>query len=73
MVHAFYDREVPIPEDESLTDKWTPAEVNQILFRNFEDPETAIQELVRLTRGELNGFAENGFELPPLVASGSEC
>jgi hypothetical protein len=64
MVHAFYDREVAIPDDETLTDKWTPAEVNQILFRNFEDAEKAVKELVRLTRTELNGFTENEFVSP---------
>jgi SpoVK/Ycf46/Vps4 family AAA+-type ATPase len=58
MVDAFYDRNVPIPEDASLNDKWSPAEVNQILFRNFEDAETAVRELVSLSRAELNGFAE---------------
>jgi hypothetical protein len=63
MVNAFYDREVPIPEEICLDDKWSPAEVNQILFRNFEDPETAVKELVTLSRTELNGFAEeNGLE-----------
>jgi hypothetical protein len=60
MVSAFYDREVPLPEDETLEGKWTPAEVNQILFRNFEDPETAVRELVTLTRQDLYGFQENG-------------
>ena len=63
MVNAFYDREVVIPEEICLDDKWSPAEVNQILFRNFEDPETAVKELVSMTRSELNGFAEeNGSE-----------
>jgi len=63
MVNAFYDKEILIPEDISLDDKWSPAEVNQILFRNFEDPESAVKELVTLTRTELNGFAEeNGSE-----------
>jgi hypothetical protein len=60
MIDAFYDREVPLPEDALLDGKWTPAEVNQILFRNFEDPETAITELVSLTRKDLYGFQENG-------------
>jgi len=60
MVSAFYDRDVPLPEDETLEGKWTPAEVNQILFRNFEDPETAVRELVTLTRQDLYGFQENG-------------
>lgn len=63
MATAFYDREISIPEDPTLDYKWTPAEVNQILFRNFTDPETAIRELVSLTRETLDGFAENGNEL----------
>ena len=60
MVDAFYDRECPLPEDETLEGKWTPAEVNQILFRNFETPETAVAELVDLKRNDLYGFQENG-------------
>lgn len=62
MVSAFYDREVPLPSDESLEGKWTPAEVNQILFRNFEDAESAVAELVTLSRQDLYGFQENGSE-----------
>lgn len=58
MVYAFYD----ITDDdisdtlrmcfeilddrEDLDYKWTPAEVNQVLFRHFHDPETAIRELI---------------------------
>jgi chaperone BCS1 len=63
MASAFYEREVSIPEDSSLDYKWSPAEVNQILFRNFTDPETAVKELVTLTRETLDGFAENGNEM----------
>ena len=63
MVNAFYDRNVPLPDDESLEGKWTPAEVNQILFRNFEDPDTAVCELVSLTRQDLYGFKENGSDI----------
>lgn len=63
MINAFYDREISLPQDDSLHEKWSPAEVNQILFRNFEDPERAVQELVSLTRTDLYGFAyENGSE-----------
>ena len=70
MVNAFYDREVVVPQDASLEGKWSPAEVNQILFRNFEDAETAVKELVSLSRAELNGFAEeNGNEIPLNVDS----
>jgi hypothetical protein len=35
---------------------WTPAEVNQILFRNFDKPEEAIQELKTLKPRDLYGF-----------------
>ena len=42
MIEAFYDKVF----------KWSPAEVNQILFRNFNNPEQAIQEL------------KNGFSSP---------
>lgn len=60
MIDAFYDRTVPLPEDAVLDGKWTPAEVNQILFRNFESPDLAVTELVSLTRQDLYGFQENG-------------
>jgi Cdc6-like AAA superfamily ATPase len=45
MVTSFYDKEYEIPENPALDYKWSPAEVNQILFRNFNDPEQAIREL----------------------------
>lgn len=62
MVSSFYDREVDIPSEEALDYKWTPAEVNQILFRNFEDPEKAVNELLTVRPHELYGLAdENGF------------
>jgi hypothetical protein len=61
MASAFYEKEVVIPDDESLSYKWTPAEVNQILFRNFENPEEAVRELLTLTKTDLYGFSENGF------------
>jgi hypothetical protein len=63
MASAFYERDITIPDDPSLDYKWSPAEVNQILFRNFTDPETAVKELVTLTRETLDGFAENGSEV----------
>ena len=62
MVDAFYDRKVPLPDDETLDGKWSPAEINQILFRNFEEPEAAVRELVSLTRQDFYGFQENGSE-----------
>lgn len=56
MVNAFYEKTIPIPDDPTLDYKWTPAEVNQILFCHFESPEAAIKELVELTREQLYGF-----------------
>ena len=67
MASAFYDRPVSIPNDPSLDSKWSPAEVNQILFRNFTDPETAIKELVELGREDLTGIVENGTDLESIV------
>jgi hypothetical protein len=62
MLESFYDKPVDLPDEASLDYKWSPAEVNQILFRNFTDPDQAIQELLTLTREDLCGFAdENGF------------
>ena len=61
MVESFYEETVEIPEDVSLDYKWTPAEVNQILFRNFGKPQDAVTELTSLTRDDMYGFIENGF------------
>ncbi len=44
--------------------KWSPAEANQILFRNFETPEQALDELLLLQPRDLYGF-ENGSTLLP--------
>jgi len=58
MVCSFYDKEVALT-DTSLDGKWTPAEVNQILFRNFEDSDAGIKELVELATKDLYGFQDN--------------
>ena len=42
--------------ENSLPGKWTPAEVNQILFRNFKNMGNALKELVELTPNDLYGF-----------------
>jgi ATPase family associated with various cellular activities (AAA) len=55
MVNSFYEKEVQIPEGD-IHEKWSPAEINQILFRNFENPEQAVRELVELQREDLYGF-----------------
>jgi SpoVK/Ycf46/Vps4 family AAA+-type ATPase len=63
MVDSFYDKSVELPEDASLDYKWSPAEVNQILFRNFTTPEQAVHELTTFTQDDLCGFVdENGSE-----------
>jgi len=67
MIGSFYERDVALPDDDGLEHKWTPAEVNQILFRNFHDADAAIRELQSMTSQDLYGFVENGndtLELP---------
>jgi hypothetical protein len=61
MVESFYDKEIEsdVFEDERLHEKWSPAEVNQILFRNFNDHKTALSELQTLTRNNLYGFIQD--------------
>lgn len=44
MIESFYEKTID-SLDESLNGKYSPAEVNQILFRNFDDMENAISEL----------------------------
>jgi len=58
MVTSFYDKQVVL-EDTTLDGKWTPAEVNQILFRNFEDPDAGIKELIELATKDLYGFQDS--------------
>lgn len=58
MVESFYEESVDIPDDPSLDYKWTPAEVNQILFRNFGKPHEAVTELVSQARDDLYGFVD---------------
>jgi hypothetical protein len=45
MVNSFYDQQFDEWTTQELEYKWSPAEVNQILFRNFKDPQSAIREL----------------------------
>jgi hypothetical protein len=58
MVEAFYEEEVELT-DPSLDRKWTPAEVNQILFKNMDDHEAGVRELHTLTQEDLYGFQES--------------
>ena len=54
MLESFYDKKLEGIMCEDY--KWSPAEVNQILFRNFEDPEKAMFELNTLQPKDLYGF-----------------
>ena len=54
MLSSFYDKSFETIDVEDY--KWSPAEVNQILFRNFEDPDTAMAELKNLSPADLYGF-----------------
>lgn len=56
MVDSFYDQAFEDWTTEDMDYKWTPAEVNQILFRNFKDSENAIEELKNLQPRDLYGF-----------------
>jgi hypothetical protein len=54
MVTSFYDGPCEGLTCEDYT--WSPAEVNQILFRNFDTPKNAIRELNELKPADLYGF-----------------
>jgi hypothetical protein len=56
MVDSFYDQTFEDWTGDNMNYKWSPAEVNQILFRNFKEPTKAIEELVTLEPRDLYGF-----------------
>ena len=58
MVDSFYDQSFEDWTNESMEYKWSPAEVNQILFRNFTSPKEAIEELKNLNPKDLYGFEQ---------------
>lgn len=56
LVSSFYEQSFEdhaIWKEESVDGKWSPAEANQILFRNFETPEQALDELMTLQPRDL--------------------
>jgi hypothetical protein len=55
MVRSFYDSDTVV-DDESLNYKWSPAEVNQILFRNFGNVDAGVEELrsIKVSVEEVN-------------------
>jgi hypothetical protein len=58
MVNSVYDQTFEDWTSDNLDYKWSPAEVNQILFRNFKDSSAGIEELKTLTPHELYGIQE---------------
>ena len=58
MVDSFYDQTFEDWTNDDMEYKWSPAEVNQILFRNFKDPENSIDELKTLQPRDLYGFEQ---------------
>ena len=68
LVENFYEDarpDHPMWKDPAMDLKWTPAEANQILFRNFETPEKALDELHALDPRDLYGFTSDELEVPP--------
>jgi chaperone BCS1 len=61
MVRSFYDSDTVV-NDESLNYKWSPAEVNQILFRNFGNVEAGVAELIRISASQDGGGADQPAE-----------
>lgn len=73
MIQSFYDLEDVQLEAGDLDYKWTPAEVNLIMFRNFENSKLAIHELVTLHPRDLYGFSLGTDDVPErLPAEGSQ-
>jgi hypothetical protein len=56
MVCSFYDINGITIDDAAVDGKWSPAEVNQILFRNFKHITSALKELEELEPNDLYGF-----------------
>lgn len=56
MTNSFYDTSFTEEFDKGLDYKWSPAEINQILFRNIKNPELAIKEMRTLSTNDLYGF-----------------
>jgi ATPase family associated with various cellular activities (AAA) len=71
MVDAFYETHIALPEGEinNIDDKWSPAEVNQILFRNFENPAQAVKDLFGVDRESLYGFSSETDLTAPDISS----
>ena len=67
MIMGFYDFTELEWNHPEMDGKWSPAEVNQILFRNFEDPSQAMRELLELTPGvEFQSRDRTTLQLPEI-------
>ena len=61
MYHSFYSEELSQSDKtrlESIDKKWTPAEVNCILFNNFYSPESSLDQLLNLQPDALTKFVK---------------
>jgi hypothetical protein len=56
LLESFYDRVLDEDFSEEINYKWSPAEINQILFRNFKNMEKAKDEIINLNPNELYSF-----------------
>ena len=68
MIMGFYDLPMLNWDRPDLDGKWSPAEVNQVLFRNFENPEQAMLELATQTPG-VTFSDQTHISLPELLQS----
>jgi len=70
MIMGFYDLETLEWEHPEIDGKWSPAEVNQILFRNFEHPGQAMREILELTPGvDFANRDQTVLQLPTITPS----
>jgi len=57
MFHSFYGIDPQQSKIDKIQDyKWSPAEVSQILFKNFDKPEKSLEDLVKLNPQSLFRF-----------------
>lgn len=57
MYESFYTTKMEIDTLDTLpNDKWTPAEINCILFNNFDNPEAAINDIINTEPNSISKF-----------------
>ena len=58
MFESFYDKKAPAEALDKINDyKWTPAEVGQILFKHFHDPDESLKDLANFDPKEYFKFS----------------